>query len=126
MGALAVAAALAGGGAAAAGPAVARHGAPPAAAPRLPADWPASLRLPTGTLVAATGRAPAWSVQLVVRGSAAQVRRRAIAFYRRAGFRTVANATLRRGALRIVVVVENRDHSAAKTFLVLGVTRTRR
>jgi hypothetical protein len=95
----------------------------PAPVAQLPPDWPRHLPVPAGQVMGSTGSLSQWSVQILVRGSAAAVHRRAMAFYVARGFSRVTDSVLRRGRLRIVVVTENRDHSAAKTFLVLGVTR---
>ncbi len=118
------AAALAAGGSAAAQAARPASGGGPAPAPAaagLPSDWPADLPLPSGTLQASSGAAGHWTVQLLVSGSAAAVKQSAVGFYTARGYRQVADGVLDRGPRRITVVVENRDHSAARTVLVLGV-----
>jgi hypothetical protein len=100
-----------------------RGAATPSRLGQLPPDWPRLLPVPSGQIQGSTGSRGQWSVQILTRGSAAAVKKRALQFYVARGFTRVADAVLRRGRLRIVVVTENRDHSAAKTFLVLGVTR---
>gem|GEM_PF-2577565 len=96
----------------------------PAAAP-LPVDFPADISLPPGTLQGATGAAGQWSVLILARGSAADTLRSTERFYEVAGFGHDGNATMRRGSERIVIVAENRDHSATATNLTLGVTDLR-
>jgi hypothetical protein len=93
--------------------------APPA---RLPADFPADIALPPGSLQGATGGAGRWSVLILASGSAADVLRSTESFYVAAGFRHDGYAVLRRGSERITIVAENRDHSATETNLTLGVT----
>jgi hypothetical protein len=93
-----------------------------AAAPKLPADFPADIALPPGTLQGATGGAGRWSVLLLARGSAAAVLRSTENFYIAAGFSKEAYAIVHRGSERITIVAENRDHSATETNLTLGVT----
>jgi hypothetical protein len=93
-----------------------------AAAPKLPADFPADIALPPGTLQGATGGAGRWSVLLLARGSAAAVLRSTERFYIAAGFSREAYAIVHRGSERITIVAENRDHSATETNLTLGVT----
>jgi len=89
----------------------------------LPADWP-KLPLPAGSVTGATGAGSSWTVQLRLAGSADEVRRRTEAFYAARGFATTGTPdVLVRGALRLVVVAENRDHSATSSTLVLGVER---
>ena len=122
----ALAASLAGSLQAAAAAPARRHGgpAPAAAAPSLPADFPsARVPLPAGKLQGATGRAGQWSVLLLVRGSAARAHRTTVAFYKAHRFRARTDSILQRGRFRVTIVVENRDHSAAKTFVAIGVTR---
>lgn len=99
-----------------------KHGNPPPTA-QLPPDWPRRLPVPAGQIQGSTGAGGQWSVLILTRGSAAAVHSRAMRFYIVRGFTRVADSVLRRGRLRIVVVTENRDHSAAKTNLLLGVTR---
>jgi hypothetical protein len=90
----------------------------------LPTDWP-DLPLPPGTLDGATGAGGSWTVRLQTVGSADVVRRRTETFYVAQGFaRTGTADVLVRGLLRLVVVTENRDHSATSTVLVLGLTRS--
>jgi hypothetical protein len=75
-------------------------------------------------LTGATGAGGSWTVQLRAAGSADDVRRGSEAFFVAQGFtRTATTDVLVRGALRLVVVAENRDHSPTSTTLVLGLTR---
>jgi len=96
----------------------------PAATAGLPPDWPSDIPLPPGTVEGSTGSAGQWSVQLLVRGSAADALTSTVAFYVARGFRAQSNAVVVRGPERIVVVTENRDHSATQTTVVLGVSRS--
>lgn len=94
----------------------------PAAAGGLPADWPPELPVPQGNIVGSTGSAGRWTVLILAAGSAAEVRRSTVAFYSAAGFTAVSDSVLNKGNRRITLVVENRDHSATQTNLVIGVT----
>jgi hypothetical protein len=69
-----------------------------------------------------TGSAGRWTVLIVAAGSAAEVRRSTLAFYSAAGFTPVSDSVLNKGNRHITLVVENRDHSATQTNLVIGVT----
>ncbi|MEA2322398.1 MAG: hypothetical protein QOD81_2248 [Solirubrobacteraceae bacterium] len=109
-----------------------RHGGPgghdPApgatAAGHLPAGWPRDVPVPPGRIQGSTGGSGRWTVELLVRGSAAHALRSTIAFYRAHGFRG-SGAVVHRGSRKITVVVENRDHSANETFIVIGLTALR-
>jgi hypothetical protein len=63
-------------------------------------------------------------VLILAKGSAAQVRRSALALYSAAGFRPVSDSVLNKGNRQITLVVENRDHSASQTNLMVAVTTT--
>jgi hypothetical protein len=106
-----------------------RHGGPgggeaPAAttARRLPANWPKDVPVPPGSVQGTNITAAHAVVQLIVNGSAAQAMRSTTRFYRLRGF-TGAGATLHRGTRRVTIVVENRDHSNAHTFVVIDAFR---
>lgn len=88
----------------------------------LPPDWPPDLPIPAGGLVGSTGLAGRWSVLIVAPGSAASVLQSTVAFYKGEGFAAVSDSVLNRGNVRITLVVENRDHSATQTNLVIAVT----
>ncbi|MCW2598866.1 MAG: hypothetical protein JWM02_695 [Frankiales bacterium] len=92
------------------------------AAGRLPSDWPPDLPLPPGDVTGYTGSGGRWTVLIRTAGSAADVRQSAVALYTAAGFTAVSNSVLNRGNRQITLVVENRDHSASQTNLVIGVT----
>jgi hypothetical protein len=94
-------------------------GAPP---PQLPADFPADVPLPPGSLQGSTGAAGRWSVLILASGSAADVERSTEGFYVAAGFSRDGYAVLHRGSEQITIVAENRDHSPTETNLTLGVT----
>jgi hypothetical protein len=90
----------------------------------LPADWPPEIPVPQGTISGSAGSAGRWTVLLVASGSAAEVRRSTLAFYTAAGFTAVSDSVLNSGNRQISLVVENRDHSATETNLVIGVSTT--
>jgi hypothetical protein len=94
----------------------------PAAAGGLPADWPADLPVPRGSIIGSTGSAGRWTVLILAAGSAAAVRQSTAALYTSAGFTAVSDSVLNKGNRQITLVVENRDHSATQTNLVIGVT----
>jgi hypothetical protein len=102
------------------------HGGGPAPAPRLPADFPAGVSLPPGSLQGATGAGGQWSVLLLVHGSAADVQRSTKRFYLHAGYHSAGDAVVRRGSVRITILAAARDHSPRATNLTLGVSRSRR
>jgi hypothetical protein len=93
-----------------------------AAAASLPADWPPDVPVPPGTISGSTGSTGRWTVLLVAGGSAAEVRRSTLAFYTAAGFTAVSDSVLNKGSRQITLVVENRDHSATQTNLVIQVS----
>jgi hypothetical protein len=92
-----------------------------AAAATLPADFPKDVPLPPGQLQSASGANGQWSVLLLVDGSAAQAHAATVAFYRAHGFVAETDSILHNASHRVTIVVENRDHSAAHTFVVIGV-----
>jgi CHRD domain len=96
---------------------------PPAAT--LPPDWPADVPVPPGQIQGSTGAAGQWSVLLLVSGSAAQAHKSTVAFFVAHGFRALSDSIVQKGARRITVVVENRDHSPNETFILVAVTTTR-
>jgi hypothetical protein len=91
-------------------------------APSLPASWPRDVPVPAGKLIGSTSSTGRWTVLLVQPGSAATVLHLAGAFYKAAGFSAVSASVLNRGTRHITLVVENRDHSATKTNLVIQLT----
>lgn len=93
-----------------------------AAAGGLPADWPPDLPVPQGSIMGSTGAAGRWTVLILAAGPAAEVRRSTAAFYSAAGFTAVSDSVLNKGNRQVTLVVENRDHSATQTNLVIGVT----
>jgi hypothetical protein len=88
----------------------------------LPADWPPDLPVPQGDIRGFTGSAGRWTVLILAAGSAAHVRQTTVALYTAAGFTAVTDSVLNKGQRQITLVVENRDHSATQTNLVIGVT----
>lgn len=93
-----------------------------AATPGLPADWPRDLPLPQGTVIGSTGSNGHWTVQIRAAGSAAQARQSVADFYTTAGFTAVSDSVLNNGNRQITLVVENRDHSATETNVVIQVS----
>jgi len=61
-------------------------------------------------------------VLILAAGSATDVRRATVAFYSSAGFTAISDSVLNKGNRQITLVVENRDHSATQTNLVIYVT----
>jgi hypothetical protein len=94
----------------------------PAGAAGLPADWPTDVPIPAGTIGGSTGSAGRWSILVIAAGSAADVRRSAVALYSAAGFTAVTDSVLNKGNRQVTLVAENRDHSTTQTNLVVGVT----
>src|SRR3954462_9281446 len=92
-----------------------------AAAATLPPDFPADVPLPPGQLQTATGGGGQWSVLLLVNGSAADAHASTVAFYRARGFVAETDSILHDATHRVTIVVENRDHSPAHTFVAIGV-----
>lgn len=92
-----------------------------AAAATLPPDFPADVPLPPGQVQSASGGNGQWSVLLLVNGSAADAHAAAVAFYRARGFVAETDSILHNARHRVTIVVENRDHSAAHTFVAIGV-----
>jgi hypothetical protein len=78
-----------------------------------------------GDVRGSTGSAGQWTVLIVAAGSAAQVRESALRIYAAAGFTAVSDSVLNKGNRQITLVVENRDHSAAMTTLMISVTTIR-
>jgi hypothetical protein len=87
----------------------------------LPPDFPADVPLPPGQLQSATGGNGQWSVLLLVNGSAADTHASVVAFYRAHGFVADTDSILHNARHQVTIVVENRDHSAAHTFVAIGV-----
>ena len=100
-----------------------RHGGQAASAPALPADFPAEVPVPPGTLQGGSGSAGRWGLLVLVRGPADQVLRSSVAFYVAAGFTADGPSTVHRGPYQVVLVAENRDHSNTETNLAAGITR---
>jgi len=88
----------------------------------LPADWPADVPVPSGVIQGSSGSVGRWSVLLLVAGPAPQVHAQAMSFYQAAGFSAASDSVLHRGRRTITVVVENADHSATETNLVVALT----
>jgi len=88
----------------------------------LPADWPADVPAPPGVIQGSTpSGARQWTVLSVAQGSAQEVMRRTVDTYRSAGFAAETDAILHNASHRVTISVENRDHSAAETFVVVAV-----
>ncbi len=93
-------------------------------AAKLPADFPADVPIPPGSLQGSTGAGGQWGVLLVASGSAAGVLNSTMAFYVAAGYTADSEGHLHRGPVRITVVAESRDHSNLVSNLAIGVTRS--
>jgi hypothetical protein len=91
-------------------------------APRLPADFPAAVRLYPGVLQGSTGRSPRWAVLIFVRAGAAHVQKSAIAFYVARGYHADSGAVVHNARFRLTMIAATRDHSATQTNLMIGVT----
>lgn len=103
-------------------PAIARGGAAPSQTTgALPADFPAGVPLPPGSLQDSKGSAGTWTVLLLARGSAAYVQKSTLAFYTSRGYKGETDSIVHNGSYRITFLAENRDHSNTETNLVLGV-----
>src|SRR4051794_25572358 len=100
----------------------ARGGAPAPAAAGLPPDWPADVPVPAGQIQGSTGANGSWTVELLVNAGAAQAHKAAVDFYVAHGFKAQTDSIVSNGRRRITIVVENRDHSAGQTFVLIGVT----
>jgi hypothetical protein len=92
-----------------------------AVAATLPPDFPADVPLPPGQLQAATGGNGQWSVLLLADGSAAQVHSSVVSFYTAHGFVADTDSILHNATHQVTIVLENRDHSNAHTFVAIGV-----
>ncbi|MEO6144783.1 MAG: hypothetical protein ABIP19_12460 [Dermatophilaceae bacterium] len=78
--------------------------------------------MPSGNIMGSTGSAGRWTVLILAAGSAAEVRQSTVALYSSAGFTAVSDSVLNKRNRQITLAVENRDHSATQTNLVIGVT----
>jgi len=106
-------------------PAIARGGAATSqTTSALPADFPASVPLPPGSLQDSKGSAGTWTVLILARGSAATVQKSTLAFYTSRGYKGETDSIVHNGSYRITFVAENRDHSNTETNLALGVVAT--
>lgn len=92
------------------------------ATPGLPASWPLDAPVPPGRILGSTDSIGRWTLLLLERGSAAQVLQSAGAFYRAAGYLRASASLWNNGNRHITLVVENRDHSATRTFLAIQLT----
>ncbi len=92
------------------------------ATPSLPTSWPLDTPVPPGRLLGSTSSTGRWTLLLLEAGSAAAVLKSAGASYQAAGFTPASTALWNKGTRHVTLVVENRDHSASKTFLVVQLT----
>jgi len=94
--------------------------------PSLPADFPADVPLPPGTLTGSTANAPTWVVALLMRGGYPEVMASVHDFYISRGY-SEAGPTwmyhLSNGIHSIQFAGQNHDHSATQTDVSIGVTR---
>ena len=88
----------------------------------LPAGWPADVPAPPGVIQGSThANATNWTVLTLAPGSAQAVMRQTVDSYRSAGFAAETDAILHNASHRVTIGVENRDHSAAQTFVIVAV-----
>jgi hypothetical protein len=87
----------------------------------LPADWPASVPVPSGTIQGSTGAAPSEVVALVVDSSYPAVVTSVTALYASRGFTQLPDGTLvfSTPSYRVTVVGSARDHSPTQTNVVI-------
>jgi hypothetical protein len=98
----------------------AHRGRPPG--PTRPVGWPADVPVAPGRIQGSTASAGQWSLLLLVDRSAAAAHKSTVAFYVAHGFRRLSGSVVQKGTRRVTVVVENRDHSPSKTFVLIAVT----
>lgn len=96
--------------------------------PKLPADFPAEVPLPVGTLLGSTGSSPSWSLQLAVSKQNVfdQEVKVVTALYTSRGYVQASNGTLSFTSPAYVVsaIVFNPDHTAPLgTNVAIGVSR---
>ena len=94
------------------------------ALPAVPADFPADVPLPAGTVLGSTGSAGHWSVLLAGTGPADQVQRSTVAFYVAAGFTADTDSILHRGGDQITLLAANRDHTNPNDAELIALTRS--
>ena len=88
----------------------------------LPAGWPADVPAPPGVIQGSThSNVSNWTVLTLAQGSAQAVMRQTVDSYRSAGFTAETDAILHNASHRVTIGVENRDHSAARTFVIVAV-----
>jgi hypothetical protein len=98
-------------------------GTPP---PVLPADFPADVPLPAGTLFGSTGSSPRWSVGLTIDGDYPTVMAQTRQFYLDHGFTqlgAVWQYHFDNPTYDLTFVGASRDHSATKTNVTIAVTQ---
>ena len=83
----------------------------------LPAGWPTDVPAPPGVI---QGSTPA-TVLALAPGSAQTVMLQTVERYRSAGFVAETDAILHNALHRVTINVENRDHSATETFVIVAV-----
>lgn len=102
-----------------------RHRGEGGVARAIPADFPAEVPLPPGTVLSASGAAGRWSVLLAQSGPADQVQHTTVAFYVAAGFAADSGSSVHRGTFRIDLFAANRDHIHPNDAeLTIAVART--
>lgn len=83
----------------------------------LPAGWPADVPAPPGVIQGSTHA----TVLALAPGSAQTVMLQTVERYRSAGFVAETDAILHNSLHRVTINVENRDHSATETFVIVAV-----
>ena len=89
----------------------------------LPTGWPRVVPLPVGTLTGTNTHVGGYAVALTAAGSASQLHRRVVALYTSHGFAQPDRRLLVfvGHRWRVTVALANRDHSAARTNVVVAV-----
>ena len=86
--------------------------------PTLPAGWPTDVPAPPGVIQGSTHG----TVLALAPGSAQTVMLQTVERYRSAGFVAETDAILHNALHRVTINVENRDHSASQTFVLVAVS----
>ncbi|MEP6815893.1 MAG: hypothetical protein ABI873_10115 [Marmoricola sp.] len=89
----------------------------------LPSGFPPEVPPPPGRVIGASTGSGRWSVLLEVSGSAADVQRSSVAFYVQEGFHRESTSSVQGRGYRIMMIAENRDHSATVSALTVVVNR---
>lgn len=87
----------------------------------LPADWPANVPVPAGTLLASLGKSPHWVLQLDVAGNYPDVMAAVTALYVQNGYTDLTSQghgfVFNNGVYNVTAGGAARDHSTARTIV---------